>query len=114
MKTTKTLLGALCFGVLLGAPVASQARGYVDVEIAPPPPRYEVVPAPRPGYVWAPGYWNWDGRRHVWARGHYVRARGANYHYVPHRWEQHHGRYRLENGRWERGHDDPRHRDHGQ
>src|SRR6266542_3552782 len=23
----------------------------------PPPPRYEVVPAPRVGYVWAPGHY---------------------------------------------------------
>ncbi|MBN9542134.1 MAG: hypothetical protein J0H77_35740, partial [Alphaproteobacteria bacterium] len=26
---------------------------------SPPPLRYEVVPAPRPGYVWAPGQWRW-------------------------------------------------------
>jgi hypothetical protein len=117
--TTKTLLGALCFGALLAAPVASEARAYVDVRIAPPPARYEAVPAPRRGYVWAPGYWNWDGHRHVWAQGHYVRSRGADYRWVPHRWEHHDGHYRLERGRWERGrwdsgHNDPRRRDHGQ
>ena len=47
----------------------------VDVRVAPPPPRYEVVPASRPGSVWVPGYWDWRGHRHVWVTGHWERAR---------------------------------------
>jgi hypothetical protein len=31
------------------------------VWIAPPRPRVVVVPAPRPGWIWSPGYWNWSG-----------------------------------------------------
>jgi hypothetical protein len=89
--------------VALALPLASQARVDVDINVAPPPPRYEVVPAPRVGFVWAPGYWAWDNghRRHVWRRGHYVRERHGH-RWVPDRWAEHDGRYRYEPGRWER------------
>jgi hypothetical protein len=38
---------------------------------APPPPEAEVVP-PQPDmtFVWAPGYWDWQGRW-VWRRGYW-------------------------------------------
>ena len=33
----------------------------VEVNVRPPAPRVVVVPAPRVGYAWAPGYWRWNG-----------------------------------------------------
>ena len=62
--------------------------------------RHEVVPAPRAGYVWAPGYWNWHSNRHVWAKGHWERER-VGYYYHPHRWSQQQGWYHQP-GRWDR------------
>jgi hypothetical protein len=97
---TRILVAALALGAI-GVPVASDARVYVDVDVAPPPPRVEVVPAARVGYVWAPGYWEWRGRRHVWVNGNWVRER-RGYHWRPHRWEEHEGRWRFDRGRWER------------
>jgi hypothetical protein len=97
---TRILVAALVLGAI-GVPVASDARVYVDVDVAPPPPRVEVVPAARVGYVWAPGYWEWRGRRHVWVNGYWVRER-RGYHWRPNRWEQHEGRWRFDRGRWER------------
>ena len=41
----------------------------VYVQVAPPVIRQEVVPAPRRGYAWAPGYWGWRHSKHVWVRG---------------------------------------------
>jgi hypothetical protein len=41
------------------APYTVQAA--VIVGVAPPAARVEVVPAPRVNYVWAPGYWRWNG-----------------------------------------------------
>src|SRR4029450_11502978 len=37
----------------------SPANAQVNITFGspPPPPRYEVVPAPRAGYVWAPGHY---------------------------------------------------------
>lgn len=44
---------------------------------APPPPALivETRPAlPRYRAVWVPGHWRWNGRRYIWARGHYRAA----------------------------------------
>ena len=101
MKTRSILAAALFSAALIGSLPSASARTYVEVEVAPPPARVEVVPAARRGYDWAPGYWGWDGRRHVWVKGHYVRAR-SGYHWVPHRWNEREGRYRMEEGHWER------------
>jgi hypothetical protein len=79
----------------------AHARTFVDIEVQPPPPRVIVVPAARPGYVWAPGYWRWNGRTHLWVDGIWLRER-RGYHWVPSHWEERRGRYHFEEGHWER------------
>ena len=96
---TRIVIAALALGAI-SVPVVSEARTIV-VEVAPPPARVEVVPAPRRGYVWAPGYWDWRGRKHVWRSGYWVRER-RGYHYAPSRWNDRGGRWEFENGRSER------------
>jgi hypothetical protein len=86
-------------GVLPLPAAAADVGIYLDV--APPAARYEVVPAPRRGYVWVPGFWDYRGRHHVWAKGHWERERPGMY-WHPSRWEQRDGRYYLERGRWDR------------
>ncbi|MFQ6309526.1 YXWGXW repeat-containing protein [Lysobacter capsici] len=80
----------------------AQARTYVgvDVRVAPPPPRYERVRV-RPGYVWAPGHWRWDGRRYYWIGGSYVPAR-RGYVYVAPRWNAYGPAWRFNEGHWRR------------
>ena len=78
------------------------APAYVEVRVGPPPVRYEAVPAPRAGYVWAPGYWDWRSHRHVWVNGHWERARHG-YMYREPQWEQVDGRWRLHRGSWAQG-----------
>ena len=34
---------------------------------------YEVVPAPRAGAIWSPGRWEWNGYRHRWVAGHWIK-----------------------------------------
>src|SRR5579863_3412168 len=87
MKVRKNTLlaGLLISAGAIAAPSLSSAAVLVDVDVAPPAPRVEVVPAVRPGFVWAPGYWAWRGHNHVWVRGHYIRER-AGYHWVPDAW----------------------------
>jgi hypothetical protein len=101
MEIRKTLLAAaLAAAATIGHGVAS-ARADIDVYIAPPAPRYEVVPPPRVGYVWVPGYWGWNGHRHDWHRGHWEHERHG-YAYVPPRWNRHGDRWRFDDGHWER------------
>ena len=96
---TKLLLAAAIAASTLGAiPAASAAVG-IYVDTAPPAPRVEVVPAPRAGYVWAPGYWDWRSGHHVWVNGHWERERHG-YYYHPSHWTQHEGRWSLEHGKW--------------
>src|SRR5206468_6316324 len=77
------------------------------IEVAPPPPQVEVVPAPRPGYVWAPGYWAWEGGRHVWVAGRWIPVH-RGYYWVPDRWVEYRGprgpHWHFEPGHWEREH----------
>ena len=101
MWKRKLLAGALVSAslVVMSLPAAAAVGLYVD--IAPPASRYEVVPAPRAGYVWVPGFWDWRGNRHVWARGHWERER-RGYFWHPNRWEERDGRWVFEKGRWDR------------
>ena len=74
----------------------------VEVEVAPPTPIVEVRPAlPFAGAVWIPGYWHWNGARHVWVGGRYSAPR-AGYAWEPARWEPHGRFHRWVPGHWRR------------
>jgi hypothetical protein len=102
--TTKVLLMASCIaggaGVAPTLAMAGVGIG-IDIDIAPPAQRIEVVPGPRPGYVWAPGYWEYRDRGHVWVPGRWVGER-RGYRWVPDRWEQRGPHWHHERGHWER------------
>lgn len=99
----KTIRQLMVVTAIAAAATPAMARDSVafSVNIGPPPPHVEYVPAPRPGYVWAPGYWNWNGHRHVWVNGHSIRGR-HNQHWVPDRWNHRGNGWRLERGHWGR------------
>jgi hypothetical protein len=97
----------LCTAALIaatgGALIPLQANAQVGVSVVignrPPPVRYEPVPPPRAGYIWAPGYWNWDGRRHIWAGGHWEQVH--NYReYRPAQWRHGQRGWELDRGGW--------------
>ena len=96
MKLRKSLLTALCIASLggLAVPVTASAAVQVYLNVAPPAVRYEAVPAPRAGYIWAPGYWNAKNNRHYWQAGHWERDR-KGYHYNQPTWTQHNDRWQL-------------------
>ena len=85
-------------------PAAARTEVELFVNTPPPAARYEVVPAPRRGYVWAPGYWEWRGHRHVWIGGRWMRER-PGYVYGPARWEQREGRYYYTAPAWSKRRD---------
>ena len=103
MKRTLTLAAMLTLSTAAFMPLPSMAQADVRLIInaAPPAPRFESVPAPRRGYVWAPGYWNWDGQRHVWNAGHWESARDG-YQYQRSEWVRDANGYRLDRGGWQR------------
>ncbi len=93
------LVLSLVFGLSL---VACADTGYY-VDTAPPPAEVEVVgTAPYSGAVWTPGYYGWEGNRHVWHGGAWARPPRPGYVYRPHRWEPRGGRYYHVRGGWGR------------
>ena len=98
--TIKTALFCAILGVGAIMPAIGSARVNVDIDVAPPAPREEVIPAPRVGYVWAPGYWNWSGHEHVWVGGRWVSER-RGHHWVADHWEQHGNHWHHEPGHWD-------------
>jgi len=85
----------------LSIPVTSLAAVSIDIDIAPPVPRVEAPPPPRVGFVWAPGYWEWHGHRHVWHAGYWVHER-RGFHWVPAHWDQRGPHWHFVPGHWER------------
>jgi WXXGXW repeat (2 copies) len=86
----------------LGVSLATYAA-IVIVDVAPPAARYEDAQV-RQGYIYAPGYYQWDqsSRQHVWVKGDYQPERRGE-HWVAHRWTEKDGRYHFDEGRWEKG-----------
>jgi hypothetical protein len=108
------LLATCALGLSALAPLHASAQVSINLNIGtePPPVRYEPMPAPRPGYVWAPGYWDWKHHKHVWVAGHWERER-VGYIYAPSEWRHEGGEWRLYRGGWrEDEHYRGRHRHH--
>jgi hypothetical protein len=104
MFTKKVLVSMLCAAGLIGSvaiPLPAMADVDVSLNYGPPVAVVEVVPGPRQGYVWSPGYYNYVNEKHVWVRGESVRDRDG-YEYRPNRWVERDGRWNLERSRWER------------
>jgi hypothetical protein len=97
----RILLAAVALSTAIVS-LPTTARTFVEIQVAPPPPQVEVVPPPRLNYQWAPGYWRWNGRRHVWIRGVWVPVR-RGFHWEPAVWVQGpSGRWHLVPGHWVR------------
>lgn len=95
----------LLFGMGTGGIPTAQAdtRISIGVGIAPPPPRWEPVPAPRVGFFWAPGYWIWVEGGYRWHTGRWHRYR-PGYTYVHPSWYRSGGSWRFHSGHWRPSH----------
>ena len=106
MHIKKVLVSAFLAAGLLGAaamPLTGLAQAEIWVQRAPPPNRHEAIPAPRRGYVWAPGSWQWNAtrNRHYWTAGSWQRARNG-YTYQNSQWVERDGRWLYQPRRWDR------------
>ena len=106
MFMKKVLVSALFAMGMVGSvatPLSSVAAADIYLNFGPPAARYERVPEPRNGYVWAPGHWQWNGNRnnHVWVAGAWQRTRPGYAYHAP-QWVERNGRWHYQVSRWDR------------
>lgn len=91
----------LMTALLAGAAAPALAQITINIGVAPPPVQYEAVPVLAPTQIWAPGYWAWNGDRHVWVRGRAI-AKRDGYRWVSDQWVPHGNGYYRQPGYWVR------------
>ncbi len=85
--------------------------GLAGCVVAPAPPPYATLPAPRaeivppppgpaPKWVWQPGGWHWNGAQYVWLPGHYVERLPTYTRWEPGHWIERGGNWEWVPGRW--------------
>ncbi|HYP81848.1 YXWGXW repeat-containing protein [Variovorax sp.] len=95
----------------LALPSTALADVAVSVQFGPPPPPVrEVVPAPRPGHVWAPGHYEYRKGHYVWSKGRWMDARPGYAYHAP-QWQERNGRWYYNQARWDRDGDGIANRD---
>jgi hypothetical protein len=102
MRNLARLMGLAVLTGLLITPI-SEARTRIYLRIAPPPIIVEQQTlAPRPDYVWQPGYHHWTGRNYAWTAGGWVRPPYRHAFWVQGRWVQERRGYYWIPGHWAR------------
>jgi len=108
---TSALIGSpmkrllVCAGLasLLLAPLAAIAQIGVSITIVPPAlPVYAQPVVPGDGYIWTPGYWNWNptDSDYYWVPGTWVLAPAAGELWTPGYWGYEDSGYRWHGGYW--------------
>jgi hypothetical protein len=101
MFNRKTLLAGAMAAALTSFTLPAFAEASIYIDVAPPAPRYEHFD-PRPGFVIAPGYWDYNNGKHEWVGGRYVAER-KGYRYEGDRWVQHdNNKWTMQHGGWTR------------
>jgi hypothetical protein len=91
---------ALTAAVVTTSDLASAQEIEVEIEVVPPAPRVEVIPAPPSvHHFWIHGYYGWNGATHYWIPGRYEVIRpgwgwsearwapvGRRWHFYPGHW----------------------------
>jgi len=75
----------------------------LQANIAPPPiPDYAQPPCPEDGYMWEPGYWNWDpnANDYYWVPGVWVAPPSPGLLWTPGYWGYDGARYVFHAGYW--------------
>jgi len=101
MRVRNWILGSMLTAAAIATPAVTQARTVeYEINIAPPAPRVDVVPAPREGFIYEPGYWGYDGRQYVWVDGQFI-ARREGHTYTPHVFERRGEHWMFRGGHWD-------------
>lgn len=89
-----------CLVLAAAPPALAQVNLDIVIGVPPPPVVVEPVPPPRVGFLWAPGYWMWDGHRHAWRGGHWEPQREGEF-YAGAQWVETPGGWRFVPAHWD-------------
>jgi len=83
-------------------PASAQVSIGVSVQLAPPPLLvYAQPPMPEEGYIWTPGYWQWDATTgYYWIPGTWILPPVADVLWTPPYWGWSDGVYLFHGGYW--------------
>jgi hypothetical protein len=99
----RSIVAALAIAAgTMGLATTAYADKVVEFEIgvAPPAERVEVVPAPRPGYIYERGHYVVEGDKYVWHEGRFIQER-EGHHWQPYVLERHGDRWVYRSGHWD-------------
>jgi hypothetical protein len=97
--TVRSLILALSLGTAVLSSSAARGGTEIVVDTPPPPPRVETAPAHRAGYVWSPGFWEWNGHFFRWRSGAFVSERRGRW--IADHWDAIGDRWHFVAGHWE-------------
>jgi hypothetical protein len=118
MRTLSPLLAAVLLAAVPGGaaigfaqaqtytcpPSGGEAGAYtprIIADEAPPPlPEYDQPPLPAPGYIWTPGYWNWNNEDYYWVPGTWIEPPRPGLLWTPGYWGFVNGAYMFHRGYW--------------
>ncbi len=99
MRICKTLL--LAAGLCVLSCMVSQAQVNFSITAAPPLlPVYEQPLCPEEGYLWTPGYWDYDDGGYYWVPGAWVVPPRIGFLWTPGYWGFDDGFYVFHRGYW--------------
>jgi WXXGXW repeat (2 copies) len=91
------------FALLLLTACAPFAYGGIGIEVGGPPPGVHAevhVTSPGPGYVWVPGYWDWNSSDWVWVPGAWLKPPHPHAHWVAPHYQHRRGHWKYHRGHW--------------
>ena len=94
------ILSLFAAAALMGAATVAQAEPAIVATMPPPAIVYESAPAPRDGFTWAPGHYEYRNGNYVWLSGQWMRERPG------YDWQEAHwvrrpdGSWVMVGGRW--------------
>ena len=100
----KRILAPVALAACIAAvPLRANAAVFISVHIGPPAlPIYEQPICPGDGYIWTPGYWQWDAAvsDYYWVPGTWVLAPQTGYLWTPGYWGYENAAYLWHGGYW--------------
>jgi hypothetical protein len=93
-------ISRIALAIALSIPTALVAQ--VVVQMAPPAPLLETIPAERPSTaaVWIPGHYMWATDHYVWQAGHWDQPPQNFVTWVPGQWNQQGNGWVWVEGHW--------------